>query len=193
MTKQHVTKEEWQRFFLNKKKGVRDVKLISRVLAHVAACPDCRALYEKANDLSCAASAYAAAVNRQEEESGYAAVAAFSAPAEQEAGASIFSVEIDAADGQAVFLADTAEATGAARQYAVNPEKESTCLREDEHAFTLMLAGMRLTIRVEDDLEGRVQASLRRYGQARTLAFHGCEAAADLDGDDIYILELSFQ
>lgn len=192
MTKQHVTKEEWQLFFLNKKKGIRDVKLISRVLAHVAACPDCRALYEKANDLSCAASAYAAAIDRQEE-SGYAAVAAFSASAEQGGGDSVFSVEIDAEDGQAVFLADTAEATGAARQYAVNPEKESTCLQEDEHAFTLTLAGMRLVIRVEEALEGRVQVSLRRYGQARTLAFHGCEAAADLDGDDIYILELSFQ
>ncbi len=193
MTKQHVTKEEWQNFFLNKKKGVRDVKLISRVLAHVAVCPECRTFYERANDLSRAASAYAAAMNGQEEESGYAAVASFSANPGQGAGAGTFCVEIDAEDGQAVFLADTAEASGAARQYAVNPEKENTCLREDEHAFTLTLTGMRLTIRVEDALQGRVQASLRCYEQAQTLTFQGCEASAVLSKDDIYILELSFQ
>lgn len=191
MTIQHVSKQDWQLFFLNRRNGIQDRKLITRVLAHVTVCPECRELYQKAIDLSRAANAYAAAVNTQEE-SGYAAVAAFSSETDKTSEAGSFSVEIDAEDGQAVFLADTVEATGSARQYAVNPEKEGTCLREDEEAFTLTLTGMRLTIRVEPDLEGSVRASLRCYDREQTLAFRGGEASAELSGDDIYILELSF-
>lgn len=190
MTIQHVSKQDWQLFFLNRRNGIQDRKLITRVLAHVTVCPECRELYQKAINLSHAANAYAA-VNAREE-SGYAAVAAFSSETDKTSEAGSLSVEIDAEDGQAVFLADTVEAAGAARQYAVNPEKEGTCLREDEEAFTLTLTGMRLTIRVEPDLEGSVRASLRCYDREQTLVFRGDEASAELSGDDIYILELSF-
>lgn len=192
MTNQHVTNEEWQLFFLNRKNDKHDVKLTSRILAHIVSCPSCRAFYDKATELSRAVNAYAAAVNRQEEESGFAAVASFSPSAAKPASASIFSIEIDAEDGEALFLDDTVEASGAARQYAVNPEKENTCMREDEDAFILTLTGMKLTVRVEPALQGRVKAVLRCYDQENTLAFSGCEASAALPNDDIYMLELTF-
>ncbi len=192
MTNQHVTREEWQLFFLNKKKGMHDVKLTSRILAHIVGCPSCRAFYDRATDLSRAVSAYAAAVNAQDEESGFAAVASFSPQTIKPAEASTFSIEIDAEDGRALFLADTTEATGAARQYAVNPEKDHTCMREDENAFILTLTGMNLNICVEPELQGRVKAVLRCYDQENTLSFNGCEASAALLNDDIYILELTF-
>lgn len=192
MINQHVTKEEWQTFFLNKQKGTQDAKLTGRVLAHVLGCPDCRALYDRASDLARAAGAYAASMNAQEE-SGYAAVASLSGQRGAPAEANAFRVEVDVEDGRAVFLADTAEASGAARQYAVNPEKENTCLSEDEQAFTLTLTGTRLSVRVEPDLRGRVQAVLHCYEQDQTLAFNGCDASAELADNDIYILELIFQ
>lgn len=191
MINQHVTKEEWQSFFLNRQKGREDVQLTSRVLSHVLGCPDCRAFYDRACDLSRAAGAYAASMNAREE-SGYAAVASLSAQSRTPDEANAFRVEMDVEDGRAVFLADTAEASGTARQYAVNPEKENTCLREDEQAFTLTLTGTRLTIRVEPDLQGRVQAVLYCYEQDQTIAFNGCDASAELPDNDIYILELIF-
>ena len=192
MTNQHVTKEEWQLFFLNRKAGTHDARLTSRILAHIVGCPDCRNFYNSATNLSRVASAYAAAESVQNEESGFAAVASFSPQISQPAAASIFSIEIDAEDGQALFLADTVEASGAARQYAVNPEKDHTCMREDENAFTLTLTGMNLTVCVEPELQGRVKAVLRCYDRENMLAFHGREASAILMNDDIYILELTF-
>lgn len=192
MTNQHVTNEEWQLFFLDRKNEKHDVKLTSRILAHIVICPSCRAFYDRATELSRAVSAYTAAMDRQVEESGFAAVASFSPNAVKPAAASTFSVEIDAEDGQALFLDDTVEAAGAARQYAVNPEKENTCMREDEDAFILTLTGMKLTVHVEPALRGRVRAVLRCYDQEYTLAFSGCDASAALPNDDIYMLELTF-
>lgn len=190
MINQHVTNEEWQLFFMN---SHTDVKLRSRILAHVSTCPECRVFYERASELSRAAIAYSAATARRDSRGAYAAVASFSAPVSRAAAANVFSVDIDAGEGKAVFLADTAEASGAARRFAVNPERGNTCLREDGDAFTLSLAGCGLTIRVEEALRGKVSAVLRCYDQEdQNLVFSGCEAAASLSLDALYSLELSF-
>lgn len=191
MSDQHVTMEEWQLFLIDQP-SKNTPALRSRVLAHVMACPDCRALYDKATALSRAASAYAAALRTQEEEDGFAAVASFSQPAPKSAAANTFTVDIDPEGGKAVFLNDTVEATGSARKYAVNPEKDDTCLQEDAGAFTLSLEGCTLHIRVESALQGKVGACLRSYEQEQQLAFSGCEASATLSEDDIYLLELTF-
>lgn len=190
MINQHVTKEEWQSFFMNKNV---DVKLRSRLLAHVSACPECRAFYTHASELSRAARAYSAAAVCQSNESAYAAVASFSAPVSRASAANVFSVDIDAGEDEAVFLADTVEATGTARQFAVNPEQGGACLREDGDAFTLHLTNRRLTIRVEDALCGKVAATLRSFDQAdQNLSFSSGEASAVLSLNDLYSLELSF-
>lgn len=191
MTNLHISKEEWQLFFLNKNQNA-NVKLNCRVLAHVAGCPECRELYDKATALSRTARAYNDALCTQHEESGYAAVASFSGKAPQAAGINTFTVDIDAEDGKAVFLADTVEATGSARRYAVNPEQEDTCLREDGGAFILALTGTTLTIRVESALADKVTASLRSFTKEQSLVFTGCEATAELPGNDMSCLELSF-
>lgn len=192
MFNQHVTTEEWQLFFINNHSTQNDPSVRSRVLTHVMACPDCRAFYDKANNLSQAASAYAAALRGQEEEDGYAAVASFAQPAAKAAASHTFTVDIDSDGSKAVFLNDTVEATGAARKYAVNTEQDGTCLQEDGDAFTLTLEGSTLHIRVESALQGKVSATLRSFDQEQQITFTGCEAAASMPDDDIYILELTF-
>lgn len=190
MTNQHVTKEEWQSFFMNRSS---DAKLRSRLLAHVSTCAECRAFYTHASELSHAARAYSAAVACQSNESAYAAVASFSAPNSRASAANVFSVDIDAGEDEVLFLADTVEVTGTARQFAVNPEQGGVCLREDGDAFTLHLTNRRLTIRVEAALCGKVAATLHSFDQAeQKLSFSGGEASAMLSLNDLYSLELSF-
>lgn len=190
MINQHVTKEEWQSFFMDSNS---DAKLCSRLLAHVSTCPECRDFYTHASELSRAARAYSAVLAHQSNESAYAAVASFSAPVSRASAVNMFSVDIDAGEDEVVFLADTVEATGTARQFAVNPEQRGTCLREDGDAFTLCLTSRRLTIRVENALCGKVAATLHSFDQAdQELSFSGCEASAVLSLNDLYSLELSF-
>ena len=63
---------------------------------------------------------------------------------------------------------------------------------EDGDAFTLTLEGSTLHIRVESALQGKVSATLRSFDQEQQITFTGCEAAASMPDDDIYILELTF-
>ncbi len=191
MSNQHVTMEEWQSFFVNHS-AQNNPALRSRILTHVMACPDCRAFYDKAGNTLRAANAYAAALREQAEEDGFAAVASFDRPSVKTSVPSKFTVDIDADGSKAVFLNDTVEATGAARKYAANSERDGTCLQEDGGAFTLTLDGTTLHIRTEDALQGKVCACLRSFEHEQQMNFTGCEATASLPMDDIYILELTF-
>lgn len=188
MTHQHITREEWLLFHKN-----RDARISVRVLSHVAVCKQCRELYDKAADLACAASACAAAASPANQYSGYAAVASRSPMDLQPEAAGILTVDIDMDGGRALFLADSIEAAGAARKYALNPNEEGSCLQEDADAFTLTTKGNTLTLRVEAALAGSVSAVLRSIDtEELPLIFDSCEASAVLPRDDMYVLEITF-
>lgn len=188
MTNQHVTRDEWLRYRSNK----RDAALSIRILAHVAVCKECRELYDRSADLASAASAYAASLSGQNQYSGFAAVASRDPMNMGAAAASTLTVDIEVENGQAQFLADSIEASGSARKYALNPNGDGTCLREDLYAFTLTLSGSTLTLTVEEALEGRVYAALRCINAELPLIFSGREGSTVLPGDDMYVLEITF-
>lgn len=187
MTNQHIAREEWLLFYKN-----RDAKISIRVLSHVAACRQCREVYDKAADLASAASACAVA-STANQYSGYAAVASRSPMDMKPDAGSTLTVDIDMDGGRAIFLADSIEASGSARMYALNPSEDGTCLQEDADAFTLTAKGSTLTLRVEEALMGSVSAVLRSIGtEELPLVFEGCEASAVLPCDDMYVLEITF-
>ena len=188
MSNQHITREEWLLFHKN-----RSPQISLRILGHVAACRQCREIYDKGADLACAASACAAAASPANRYSGYAAVASRSPIEMKPDAASRLTVDIDVDGGKALFLADSIEATGSARMYALNPSEDRTCLQEDGDAFTLTTKDGILTLRVENALAGRVSAALRSIDvEDLPLVFNGCEASANLPGDDMYVLEITF-
>lgn len=189
MTNQHITHEEWLRYHMNK----RDANLNIRILTHVAVCKQCRELYEKSADLACAAGTYAISTAGQGQLSGFTAVASRNPISTDTAATSTLTVDIDMEGGQAQFLADSIEASGNARKYALNPNENNTCLHEDLDAFTLTLTGGMLTLSVEEELKGRVHAVVRSIdADELPLVFAGCEGSAVLPGDDMYVLEITF-
>ena len=189
MSKQHVTMEEWQLFYMNASSGNKS--LHKRILNHVISCPECRAFYDHANALADAANALAR-TSRPAQEDGYAAVAGMEMPLTKTAQTNTLTVNIDVNADGAVFLDDTVETTGSARQYAVNAENDGTCLVEDGGAFTLTLQDGTLFLHMEKELEGKISACVQSYGNEQPFSFENGIASVRLTEDEIYILEMTF-
>lgn len=191
MTTQHIAQDEWQRYFMSHK-NQDSLLLRNKIMTHIASCAECQAFYDRASALAQAAQAYSEALKQQPSAYGYEAVAALSFPMDAQSGEGVFSVAIDTEGGTAVFMEETIEYTGSAEQYAVNPEDDSHCLREDLDAFRLELTGTSLHIHVEDTLVNKVHAILRSDAQTTDMLFDGNHARAELAADDIHVIELIF-
>lgn len=186
MKNQHITREEWLLFHTK-----RDAGISVRILSHAAVCEKCREIYDRSIDLAGAARALAEQRGYGYQDSGYAAVASREWTQNDTAGGTLC-VDVDVNDGKAQFLAESIEAAGEARKYALNPNADGTCLKEDWGALTLEVQGSRLCLRVEEALRGKVSAEVRSAQTAQQLVFEGCEASAALPGDDLYVLEITF-
>lgn len=190
MMNNHITEQEWQRYFAHGENEA-DLQLSQRIHSHTKECALCAEFYKKAADLKQAAQAYADLFHLPEmDETPYAAVAAFGA--ETGAERNLLSVAIDCDEGNAIFLEETLETTGAANTYAINTENDETCLQEDLQAFRLELMGTRLHIQLENKLIGNVQAVIRNGIQAMPITFEGNQGSILLPDNTLLHLEVAF-
>ena len=188
----HITQEEWVALYSARTGAAERMRLTGRVKLHIAGCPECAALYEKANDLRTAARMLAESRAADENEDAFRAVASWQEPTASVSQGSLF-VCVDNQPGRPVFLEETLEASGLANKYALNPEDGGQTLEDDGSALRLTLSegGLTLCLR-EEGVTARFLLIREDGEEGGSLASDGHPLRLPLPADDYFTLELTF-
>lgn len=194
VNREHISERDWLRLLSAREHNKEWMQLQSRLMMHINACPDCKALYDAAVEVRDAARDLRGASARSEREDGYEAVAS-GAPWERTApvSAGSLSVCIDQGADAAYFLEDTMETFGAANRFAMNMEEDGSCLEDDGGELRLSLKDGQLLVVLTGGAKCRCRISIEGGGELQgEIAADGSDNCFSLPEDSFCTLELIF-
>lgn len=194
----HISEEQWFLLLSATADPQKKRQLQPALLSHIASCPECRALYDKARVLQYTARGFydsAEKPGRTFSESGaYRKVASDQENAVSERKKGRLCVCMEIRTNGAVFLPDTLEEEGIARKYSLNFENGDTVLCDEEDLLSLRFQNQHLLVAFNDDLDCQYQFSGENGSSVSGTLFSGMdELSLETLPGVFYILEIFFR
>lgn len=150
----HISKEEWLRFFSTKQDSDNDRDLRTKVIAHLSSCEECRNLYTSAMNVKRAVRDRATNVykNSFSDSAAFQAVASSvnDSLSHRKTCSGSLSVEILVHAGKASFQFDTLETSGCAEKYALNETQDKSSIVDDGDLLSIILKGRNIEVLFKD-------------------------------------------
>ena len=192
---QHISRGEWIYLFDSTLNAHGDTKKKNHLLAHLAICPECQAIYEKGKNLQMAVRRFSTISSQSASSPWNSAYQAVASPTRDNSDKSqamgYLSIDIEILNKSAIFLEETLETTGCANKYALNMENHGQRMEDDGNALAMEMDSQNIKVFFSDN-DVQMEAKLITEEAIIPLHFSGNVAEIPLPDTDYCTLDMVF-